>query len=58
MPDDDLQVFLMVTWSRQGSVSLLPVVLVSLVVVGMQMAMDCLHNTDNVDFTHDDRITG
>ncbi|EFJ52475.1 hypothetical protein VOLCADRAFT_86609 [Volvox carteri f. nagariensis] len=50
-------VSLIATWPRQGAVSLLPVVLMSLLVVGLQMAADCLHNTAQ-DFNHDDRIAG
>ncbi len=48
---------MMAVWARQGAVSLLPVVLVSLAVVGLQMATDCLHDTAQ-DFTRDDRIIG
>ncbi|GIL72034.1 hypothetical protein Vretimale_559 [Volvox reticuliferus] len=50
-------VSLAAVWSRQASVSLLPVALLSLVVVGLQMATDCLHDISQ-DFTHDDRIAG
>ncbi|GLC34551.1 hypothetical protein PLESTB_001249100 [Pleodorina starrii] len=46
-----------VVWPRQAGVSVLPVVLVSLAVVGLLMATDCLHDTTQ-DFTHDDRIAG
>ncbi|GLI64082.1 hypothetical protein VaNZ11_007251, partial [Volvox africanus] len=50
-------VSLMAVWYRQAGVSLLPVALLSLAVVGLQMATDCLHDITQ-DFTHDDRIAG
>ncbi|KXZ43254.1 hypothetical protein GPECTOR_96g720 [Gonium pectorale] len=50
-------VAMMAVWNRLASVALLPVVLVSVLVIGLQMATDCLHDTTQ-DFTHDDRIIG
>ncbi|KAG2501077.1 hypothetical protein HYH03_000896 [Edaphochlamys debaryana] len=48
---------MLAVWRRQGGVSLLPSVLVSLVTVGFLMAADILHET-TVDFVKEDRIVG